>query len=71
MRRTEVIPVWGEVIRQIQEGLYLVRLGNGHELLGHGGKKRELIKEILPGSKVYLELTPRDLSAGKILRVEA
>ncbi len=70
MARSELISLTGEVMTRLDERLYKVLLPNGHELLGHLGEKvKRDSTRCLPGVRVSLELTPRDLSRGRILKV--
>ncbi len=70
MARSALICVSGEVLEQIQYNLFKVALENGHELLGHVSEKIKIqTTRVLPGARVNVELTPRDLSKGKILDV--
>lgn len=70
MARSALIPVTAKVLASLEKGLFKVALPNGHVLLGHvSPKKEDVVNRILPGSTVSLELTPRDLSKGRILQV--
>lgn len=70
MARSVLIPVPGKIVEQVQPNLYKVALPNGHELLGHLSEKIKMkATTVLPGTNVSLELTPRDLSKGRILQV--
>jgi translation initiation factor IF-1 len=70
MARSELISLTGEVMTCLDERLYKVLLPNGHELLGHLGEKvKRDSTRCLPGVRVSLQLTPRDLSRARILKV--
>jgi len=62
------IKVDGEVIEALPNATFKVKLENGHELLAHiAGKMRMHYIKILPGDKVSLEISPYDLSKGRIV----
>ena len=68
MARTDAIEVEGAVIEALPRDLYRVELANGHRLLAHFGRKARLNPVIFgPGDKVMLELSPFDLSKGRII----
>jgi len=63
-----VIEVEGKVIEALPNAMFLVELENGHRVLAHiSGKLRMNFIRILPGDKVNLELSPYDLSRGRIV----
>jgi translation initiation factor IF-1 len=63
----EVIEVEGSVIEALPNAQFKVELENGHEILAHiSGKMRMHYIKILPGDKVTVEMTPYDLSKGRI-----
>ncbi|GDX63021.1 translation initiation factor IF-1 [Candidatus Saccharibacteria bacterium] len=63
----EVIEVEGSVIEALPNAQFRVELENGHEILAHiSGKMRMHYIKILPGDKVTVEMTPYDLSKGRI-----
>lgn len=63
----EVIEVEGSVIEALPNAQFRVELDNGHEILAHiSGKMRMHYIKILPGDKVTVEMTPYDLSKGRI-----
>ncbi len=67
MAKEEVIEADGEVIEVLPNTTFKVRLENGHELIAHiSGKLRMHYIKILPGDKVKLEISPYDLSKGRI-----
>lgn len=67
MAKEDVIEVEGTVIETLPNTNFKVKLDNGHELLAHiSGKLRMNYIKILPGDKVRVELSPYDLSRGRI-----
>ncbi len=67
MAKEEAIEVEGKVIESLPNTMFRVELENGHVLLAHiSGKMRMHFIRILPGDKVKLELSPYDLSKGRI-----
>ena len=62
-----MIPVDGTVIDSLPNATFKVKLGEGHEVLAHlSGKMRKHFIRILPGDKVTVELSPYDLTRGRI-----
>lgn len=72
MAKEEAIDVEGVVAEALPNAMFRVKLENGHIVLAHiSGKMRMHYIRILPGDKVKLELSPYDLSRGRItLRVQ-
>ncbi|MCP3922191.1 MAG: translation initiation factor IF-1 [Desulfobacterales bacterium] len=67
MAKEEPIKVQGEVLETLPNAMFKVKLENGHEVLAHiSGKMRMHFIKILPGDTVTLELTPYDLTRGRI-----
>jgi translation initiation factor IF-1 len=67
MAKEDVIEVEGVVIESLPNAMFQVELKNGHKVLAHiSGKLRMNFIRILPGDKVTLELSPYDLSRGRI-----
>jgi len=65
----EVIEVHGVVLEALPNATFKVQLENDHEILAHiSGKIRMNFIKILPGDKVLVEMTPYDLSKGRITR---
>lgn len=65
MPKDEVIPMEGEVLENLPNATFRVKLESGHVVLGHiSGKMRMHYIRILPGDKVKVELTPYDLTPG-------
>ncbi len=63
----EVIEFEGSVIETLPNALFKVELANGHVVLAHiSGKMRMHYIRIIPGDRVTLEMTPYDLSKGRI-----
>ncbi|MDZ7699518.1 MAG: translation initiation factor IF-1 [Deltaproteobacteria bacterium] len=68
MPKEEPIEVEGVVIETLPNAMFRVELKNGHRVLGHiSGKMRKHFIKILPGDKVYVELSPYDLTRGRII----
>mgnify|MGYP000311859363 FL=1 len=67
MSKEDVIEVEGTVVEALPNANYKVELENGHQILAHiSGKLRMNYIKILPGDKVKVELSPYDLSKGRI-----
>lgn len=67
MAREDLIEVEGTVEEALPNAMFRVVLDNGHKVLAHvSGKMRMNFIRILPGDKVKLELSPYDLSRGRI-----
>ena len=67
MSKADVIEIEGTVIEKLPNAMFQVKLANGHEVLAHiSGKLRMNYIKILPGDKVTIELSPYDLSKGRI-----
>ena len=67
MAKEEVIEVEGTVIEPLPNAMFRVELENGHRVLAHiSGKMRMHFIKILPGDKVTVELSPYDLTRGRI-----
>lgn len=68
MPKEEAIEVEGVVIETLPNAMFRVELKNGHRVLAHiSGKMRMHFIKILPGDTVLLELSPYDLSRGRIV----
>jgi translation initiation factor IF-1 len=68
MAKEDVIEMQGEVVETLPNATFRVRLENGHVVLGHiSGKMRMHYIRILPGDKVTVQLTPYDLTKGRIV----
>lgn len=67
MSKKDVIEVEGKVVEALPNAMFKVELENGHQILAHiSGKLRMNYIRILPGDKVTVELSPYDLSRGRI-----
>jgi translation initiation factor IF-1 len=67
LSKEDVIEVEGKVIESLPNAMFEVELDNGHKILAHiSGKLRMNYIRILPGDKVTLELSPYDLTRGRI-----
>ena len=67
MSKADVIEIEGTVVEKLPNAMFKVELENGHHVLAHiSGKLRTNFIKILPGDKVTLELSPYDLSKGRI-----
>lgn len=63
----EVIEVHGHVVEPLPNAMFKVELDNGHVILAHvSGKMRMHYIRILPGDRVKIEMTPYDLTKGRI-----
>ena len=68
MSKTDVIEIEGVVVEKLPNAMFKVELENGHIVLAHiSGKLRMNFIKILPGDKVTLEMSPYDLSKGRLL----
>jgi translation initiation factor IF-1 len=68
MEKEETIAVEGTVVEPLPNAMFKVELENGHMVLAHiSGKMRMHFIRILPGDKVKLELSPYDLTRGRIV----
>lgn len=69
--KEEPITVDGKVIETLPNATFRVELANGHRVLAHvSGKMRMNFIRILPGDTVTMELSPYDLTRGRIVRRE-
>ena len=68
MPKEEAVQVEGTVIESLPNAMFRVELTNQHKVLAHvSGKMRMNFIRILPGDKVMLELSPYDLTRGRII----
>ena len=66
--KKEVIELKGKIIVTLPNAMFRVELENGHEILAHiSGRMRMHYIKILPGDEVTIEMTPYDLSKGRII----
>ena len=67
MAKEDVLEVEGTVLEALPNAMFQVELENGHKVLAHiSGKLRQNFIRILPGDKVKVELSPYDLTRGRI-----
>jgi len=67
MPKADAIEVQGTIIETLPNAMFRVELENGHKVLAHiSGKMRMHYIKILPGDKVTVELSPYDLTRGRI-----
>ena len=67
MSKQDVIEVEGTILEALPNAMFKVKLQNNHEILAHiSGKIRMNFIKILPGDRVTMELSPYDLSRGRI-----
>ena len=68
MSKADVIEIEGKVIEKLPNTMFRVELENGHVVLAHiSGTLRMNYIKILPGDKVTIEMSPYDLSKGRII----
>ncbi|HBA98255.1 MAG: translation initiation factor IF-1 [Lachnospiraceae bacterium] len=67
MSKEDVIEIEGVVVEKLPNAMFKVELENGHQVLAHiSGKLRKNFIRILPGDKVTMEMSPYDLTKGRI-----
>ena len=67
MAKEDSIEVQGTVLETLPNAMFRVEIENGHKILAHiSGKMRMHYIKILPGDKVKLEMSPYDLTKGRI-----
>jgi len=67
LSKEDVIEVEGKVVEALPNAMFQVELDNGHKILAHiSGKLRMNFIRILPGDRVTVELSPYDLTRGRI-----
>ena len=67
MSKADVIEIEGKVVEKLPNAQFMVELTNGHKILAHiSGKLRMNFIRILPGDKVTVEISPYDLTKGRI-----
>ena len=68
MPKEDAVQAEGVVVEALPNAMFRVELGNEHKVLAHvSGKMRMNFIRILPGDKVMLELSPYDLTRGRII----
>lgn len=69
MSKNDVIEVNGKVIEVLPDSKYRVELDNGHQVLGYlSGRMKQNRIQVTTGDSVLVELTPYDLSRGRVVR---
>ena len=67
MAKDDVIELEGTVVEALPNAMFQVELPNGHKILAHiSGKRRMNFIRILPGDKVTVQMSPYDLTRGRI-----
>ena len=67
MSKDDVIEMDGKVVEALPNAMFRVELANGHQIMAHiSGKMRQNFIRIYPGDKVTVELSPYDLTRGRI-----
>jgi translation initiation factor IF-1 len=67
MEKEKAIELEGIVLEPLPNAMFIVKLDSGHEVLAHiSGKMRKFYIRILPGDKVKIEMSPYDLTKGRI-----
>ncbi|MEK7778250.1 MAG: translation initiation factor IF-1 [Chloroflexota bacterium] len=67
MAKKESIEVEGVVIESLPNAMFRVELANGHKVLAHiSGKMRQHFIRVLPGDRVLVDLSPYDLTRGRV-----
>ena len=67
LSKNDVIEMEGKIVEALPNGMFLVELPNGHQIMAHiSGKMRMNFIRIYPGDKVKVELSPYDLTRGRI-----
>ncbi len=68
MAKEAKVELEGEVVEALRNGFFRIALDNGHETLGYtGGKMRRYRIRINPGDRIKIELSPYDLTRGRIV----
>ena len=67
MAKEDTIQMEGEVVDALPNAMFRVKLETGHQIIAHiSGKMRKFYIRILPGDRVTVEISPYDLSKGRI-----
>jgi len=67
MSKEDAIEIEGTVVESLPNAMFQVDIGNGHQILAHiSGKLRMHFIKILPGDKVTVQMSPYDLTRGRI-----
>lgn len=68
MSKSDVIELEGTVIEKLPNAEFKVKLSNGHEIIAHiSGRLRMNFIRIIPGDQVLIEMSPYDLTKGRII----
>ncbi len=68
MPKDDMVEVRGKVVEPLPNAMFRIELENGHRVLGHvSGKMRMHFIRILPGDKVLVQISPYDLTRGRIV----
>ena len=68
MSKQSLIKQDGVILEALSDAMFRVQLENGHEIIAHiSGKMRMNYIKILPGDKISVEMSPYDLSKGRII----
>jgi len=68
LAKSDVIEVEGVVVEKLPNAVFKVELENGHKIMAHlSGKLRMHFIRIIPGDKVLIEMSPYDLTKGRIV----
>ncbi len=68
MAKTDLIDAEGTIVESLPNAMFTVELDNGHRVLAHvSGKMRKYYIKILPGDRVKIQITPYDLTRGRIV----
>ena len=68
MAKTDLIDAEGTIVESLPNAMFTVELENGHRVLAHvSGKMRKYYIKILPGDRVKLQISPYDLTRGRIV----
>lgn len=68
-QKEDIVSVEGVVLETLPNAVFKIKIEGGHTVLGHvSGKMRMNYIRILPGDKVVVELSPYDLTKGRIVR---
>jgi len=68
LAKNDVIEVEGVVVEKLPNAVFKVELENGHKIMAHlSGKLRMHFIRIIPGDKVLIEMSPYDLTKGRIV----
>jgi len=68
LSKSDVIEVEGTVVEKLPNAVFQVELENGHKIMAHlSGKLRMNFIRIIPGDKVLIEMSPYDLTKGRII----